>query len=132
METHSESSSSSSMPILPVMNIRCLHYEIKTSAYVLRHPCCIRGNSVGAETLGISEQGSVITSSGKNREFWGRESDVQTYSITMTPSGQPKTITVTRWFHTLSLYSDIVYNMNGHLGNEISVSVTRWLYSVSL
>ena len=52
--------------------------------------CCIRGNSVGAETRGISEQGSVITSNGKNREFRGRKRDVQKYSLAVTPLGTAK------------------------------------------
>ena len=48
------------------------------------------------------------------------------------PGERLKTVTVTRWFHTVSLYPDIVYYKKGHLGNKISVSVTRRLHTVPL
>ena len=55
--------------------------------------------------------------------------DVLAYSDTL---GNSENVTVTRWFHTVSLYPDIFYYKRGQLGIWRSVTVTRWLYTVSL
>ena len=55
-----------------------------------------------------------------------------TYSLTVTHLGNWKSVTVTRWLHTVSLYPDIFYYKKGQLGIWRSVTVTRWLYTVSL
>ena len=54
------------------------------------------------------------------------DTDILAYSDTL------ENVQKLRWSHTGSLYPDIIYYQNAHLGRKKSITVTTWLYNVSL